>query len=241
VAFKKKRIIAGIAILCLSYVCIFLLVTTIPRTSVRFEQTKKHLKNINYDKTNSNARVQIWDAAFTVIKKNYWTGTGVGDVKDELLSQYTLLSSNESDKEKVIEDKIIKIQNNKKWFLHIKEKAKENNISVEDQLFVDAIFVLGDTKSRYKHFIKKGYNYHGQFLQTLSAVGLLGFLFLFFSLLIPAYNLGLKNKNYLLLAFMFMVFVSFITESMLERQAGVIVYAFFISFLVFIKPNDTPS
>jgi O-antigen ligase len=100
---------------------------------------------------------------------------------------------------------------------------------------------LGDTKSRYKHFIKKGYNYHGQFLQTLSAVGLLGFLFLFFSLLIPAYNLGLKNKNYLLLAFMFMVFVSFITESMLERQAGVIVYAFFISFLVFIKPNDTPS
>jgi len=241
VAFKKKRIIAGIAILCLSYVCIFLLVTTIPRTSVRFEQTKKYLKNINYEKTNSDARVQIWDAAFTVIKKNYWTGTGVGDVKDELLSQYTLLSSNESDKEKVIDDKIIDIQNNKKWFLHIKEKAKENNISVEDQLFVDAIFVLGDTKSRYKHFIKKGYNYHGQFLQTLSAVGLLGFLFLFFSLLIPAYNLGLKNKNYLLLAFLFMVFVSFITESMLERQAGVIVYAFFISFLVFIKPNDTPS
>jgi O-antigen ligase len=240
-AFQKKRIFTGILALFLSYACIFLLVTQMPKTSARLQQTKAHIKNINYSKTNSDARAQIWVAATNVIKKNYWIGTGVGDVKDELVAQYTFLSSTDSDKEKVIEDKIIEIQNNKKWFLHIKEKAKEDNISVEDQLFVDAIFVLGDTKSRYKHFINRGYNYHGQFLQTLSAVGLLGFFFLFFSLLLPAYNLGLKNKNYLLLVFMFMVFVSFITESMLERQAGVILYAFFISFLVFIKPNDIPS
>jgi|TARA_B110000263_G_scaffold94032_1_gene82239 O-antigen ligase len=241
VALKKKRIILGIVILCLSYAFIFLLVAKIPRTTARIEQTRKHLKNINYSKTNSDSRVQIWEAAANVINTNYLFGAGVGDVKDELVAQYTLLSSTDSDKEKGIEDKIIEIQNNKKWFLHIKEKAKENNILVEDQLFVDAIFVLGDTKSRYKHFINRGYNYHGQFLQTLSAVGLLGFFFLFFSLLLPAYNLGLKNKNYLLLVFMFMVFVSFITESMLERQAGVILYAFFISFLVFIRPNDIPS
>jgi len=240
-AFQKKRILIGILALFLSYVCIILLVTKMPKTSKRLQQTKEHIKNINYLKTNSDPRVQIWGAATNVIKKKYLFGTGVGDVKDELISQYELLSENDSDKNKAIEQKIIDIQRNEKWLLHIKQKAKENNISVEDQLFADAIFVLGDTKSRYKYFIKKEYNYHSQFFQTLSAVGLLGFFFLFFSLAIPAYNLGLKNKNYLLLVFMFMVFVSFITESMLERQAGVILYAFFISFLVFIKPNDIPS
>ena len=232
-AFQKKRILTGILVLFLSYACIFLLVTQMPKTSARLQQTKAHIKNINYAKTNNDARVQIWSAATNVIKKNYLFGTGIGDAKDELVSQYKFLSSNNSDKEKVIDGKIIEIQNNEKWFSHIKEKAIENNISVEDQLFADAIFVLGDTQSRYKYFIKKGYNYHSQFLQTLSTVGLLGFFFLFFSLLIPAYSLGLKNSNFLLLGFFFMVFVSFITESMLERQAGVILYAFFSSFLVF--------
>ena len=232
-AFQKKRILTGILVLFLSYTCIFLLVTQMPKTSARLQQTKAHIKNINYAKTNNDARVQIWSAATNVIKKNYLFGTGIGDAKDELVSQYKFLSSNNSDKEKVIDGKIIEIQNNEKWFLHIKEKAIENNISVEDQLFADAIFVLGDTQSRYKDFIKKRYNYHSQFLQTLSTVGLLGFFFLFFSLLIPAYSLGLKNSNFLLLGFFFMVFVSFITESMLERQAGVILYAFFSSFIVF--------
>ena len=232
-AFQKKRILTGILALFLSYACIFLLVTQMPKTSARLQQTKAHIKNINYSKTNSDARVQIWGAATNVIKKNYLFGTGVGDVKDELISQYELLSENDSEKEKAIEQIIIKIQNNERWLLHIKQKAIENNISVEDQLFADAIFVLEDTQSRYKHFIKKGYNYHSQFFQTLSAVGLLGFFFLFFSLLIPAYSLGLKNRNFLLLGFFFMVFISFITESMLERQAGVIFYAFFSSFIVF--------
>ena len=36
-----------------------------PKTSVRLEQTKKHLKNINYSKTNGDARVQIWEAAMS--------------------------------------------------------------------------------------------------------------------------------------------------------------------------------
>ena len=78
-----------------------------------------------------------------------------------------------------VEQKIEQIKHNEKWFLHIRKKAIENNISVEDQLFEDAIYVLKDKKSRYKDFIKKGYNYHSQFFQTLAAVGVLGFLFLF--------------------------------------------------------------
>ena len=145
----------------------------------------------------------------------------------------------EGEEENLVEQKIEEIKHNGKWVLHIRQKAIENNILFEDQLFEDAIYVLKDKKSRYKYFIKKGYNYHSQFFQTLAAVGVLGFLFLFFSLLIPAYNLALKNKKYLLLAFMFMIFVSFVTESMLERQAGVILYAFFSSFLILVNKGIT--
>ena len=38
---------------------------------------------------------------------------------------------------------------------------------------------------------------------------------------------------------MFMFFVSFVTESMLERQAGVILYAFFSSFLILVNKGIT--
>ena len=235
--FQKERIFTGILIVFLSYVCIFLLVTQMPKTSVRLEQTKKHLKNINYSKTNVDARAQIWVAAIRVIKKNYLKGAGIGDVKDVLINEYKILS--ESEVENLIEQKIEEIKYNKEWILHIREKAIANNISVEDQLFHDAIYILKEKKGRYKHFIKKAYNYHSQFFQTLAAVGILGFLFLFFSLLIPAYSLALKNKKYLLLSFMFMFFVSFVTESMLERQAGVILYAFFSSFLILVNKEIT--
>ena len=237
IAFQRRRIFTGILIVSLSYVCIFLLVTKMPRTSARLEETKKDLKNINYSKTNGDARVQIWEVAIRVIKKNYLKGVGVGDVKDVLINEYEILS--EAEGENLVEQKIEEIKYNKKWILHVREKAIANNISVEDQLFQDAIYVLKDKKSRYKYFIKKAYNYHSQFFQTLAAVGILGFLFLFFSLLIPTYYLALKNKQYLLFSFMFMFFLSFVTESMLERQAGVILYAFFSSFLILVNKGIT--
>ncbi len=224
---KKRKIYFGIFILLLSYVGIFFLVTKMPKTSVRLQQTKEHIKNINFSKTNSDARVQIWFAAINVIKSNYLLGTGVGDVKDVLLNEYELLSKGNS----LVDNKIEEIKRNRKWLNHIKIKAIENNIKVEDQLYEDAIYVLNDKRSRYKYFIKKGYNYHSQYFQTISAVGILGLFLLLFSLLFPIYKLGYKKKKYLLSAFLIMFFISFISESFLEREAGVILYAFFSSFL----------
>ena len=216
----------------MGYVFIFVLATSLPKLNTRINQTKKHLANMNYPKTNSDARVKIWNAAFSVVKQNYLLGAGVGDVKDALIAQYGELSKENSEEESQVKNKIIEIQNNQMWLEHIKQKAIANNISIEDQLYIDAIYVLNANQSRYKYFIKKAYNYHGQFLQTLASVGILGFIFLLFSIVLPAYKLGWKKQNYLLLALMFMLFSSFITESMLERQAGVILYAFFSSLLI---------
>ena len=234
-ASHKRNILLGIGMLALGYTFIFILITSLPKTNKRINQTKSNLENINYSKTNTEARVKIWEAAFSVIKENYLLGTGVGDVKDALISKYAELSDKNPAQEKEISQKIIEIQNYEKWFSHIKQKAKANNISVEDQLYIDAIYILDANKSRYTYFIKKGYNYQGQSLQTFASVGILGCIFLLFSLLFPALKLGWKKQDYLLCVLMLMLFASFITESMLERQAGVILYAFFTSLVILSK------
>jgi len=242
-ASHRRNILLGIGMLVLANTFIFGLITSLPKTSKRINQTKIHLENINYSKTNTDARVKIWYAAFNVIKDNYLLGTGVGDVKDAIMSKYSEFSEKNPDQEKEISQKIIEIQNHEKWFNHIKQKAKTNNILVEDQLYIDAIYVLNADQGRYTYFIRKGYNYHGQFFQTFAAVGILGFLFLLFSLLWPAFKLGWEKQDYLLIVLMLMLFISFITESMLERQAGVILYAFFTNLLILSKQeiSDKPA
>lgn len=78
----------------------------------------------------------------------------------------------------------------------------------------------------YKHQL----NSHDQFLQTFVAIGVPGFLALLLSFIIPL-SMAIRRRNSIYLVFLLLVFINFITESMLETQAGVIFYAVFNSFL----------
>jgi O-antigen ligase len=78
-------------------------------------------------------------------------------------------------------------------------------------------------------------NAHNQFLQTAVAMGIVGFLILA-AILILSGILAFKNKNWLLVLFLLMNFINFLTESILERQAGVIFFSFFLS--VFLVSKD---
>jgi len=93
------------------------------------------------------------------------------------------------------------------------EKYKENNIitAIEQRL-----------------------NAHNQYLQTFIAIGLIGFLLLSLGLVIPAI-ICLKERN--LIYFLFLIILGFniLVESMLETQAGVVFFAFFNSYLFFIR------
>ncbi|MFY9311415.1 MAG: O-antigen ligase family protein [Bacteroidia bacterium] len=75
-------------------------------------------------------------------------------------------------------------------------------------------------------------NSHNQFLNSFIALGIPGFLSLLLCLLIPAYY-SLKEKYFLYIAFVGIAGLNFLFESMLERQAGVIYFAFFYSLLYF--------
>lgn len=87
-------------------------------------------------------------------------------------------------------------------------------------------------EKKYAIIVKKNLNYHNQFMQTWAAIGLLGFTGLVFSIIIGIAH-SLKRKQFLATAFFVIVIISFLTESMLERQAGVIFYAFFSAILIF--------
>ncbi len=92
-------------------------------------------------------------------------------------------------------------------------------------------------EKKYDIIVKKNLNYHNQFLQTWAAIGLPGLLVLLLSI-ISGTVYAVKQKKFLPLAFFILVVVSFFTESMLERQAGVIFYSFFSAILIFAHRKE---
>jgi O-antigen ligase len=104
----------------------------------------------------------------------------------------------------------------------------------------------GDVKTvlveRYKEeglnvFADKKLNTHNQFLQTSIAIGLIGGLVLILMLVFPLY-LSISRKVHLYTFFILLVILNLLTESMLERQMGVVFYGFFNSLFFIIYFNE---
>ncbi len=89
--------------------------------------------------------------------------------------------------------------------------------------------------------ILSNYNAHNQFLQTAIALGAIGLIVLLMNFVIPII-LGFKSGDYLLLMFLFLFIIFSLTESSLEKQQGVLYYAFFNSLLSlgFFKNGEIP-
>ena len=84
-------------------------------------------------------------------------------------------------------------------------------------------------------------NAHNQFLQTYLGLGLIGFLLLLGSLLIPAW-FAFKKGQLLYLPFLLLILLHMSVESILEKQAGVVFYAFFnvlFFYLSFSKVSES--
>jgi O-antigen ligase len=91
-------------------------------------------------------------------------------------------------------------------------------------------------KNEFSAVLEKKLNAHNQFLQTTMAIGLIGFIVLILSLVAPLYrSFVFQNWKYAL--FLILVGFNFLFESMLERQTGVMFYAFFNALLFFEMEN----
>src|SRR5690606_12838265 len=65
------------------------------------------------------------------------------------------------------------------------------------------------------------------------------FIILFLCVILCRFKLSLKNKNTIQLFFMFSIVFFFLTESVLERQMGVVFFIFFTTLFLFMKENKT--
>jgi|GEM_PF-3268178 len=122
------------------------------------------------------------------------------------------------------------------WKIGI-EKLKEEN---------QLLFGLnpGDSRSKINEKLEeygllyyyKDYDMHNQFIQVLVQLGIVGSL-LFFFLNFTIINYAIKSKNYILLIFVICLIIFQMTESLLERNKGIVFAFFFISLLASLGKN----
>lgn len=86
----------------------------------------------------------------------------------------------------------------------------------------------------------KDYNYHNSYLQHWATHGIIGLAIFLAILLVPLFRKDVPVEGKI---FLVVCMFSFITESMLERQAGVLFFTFFYSVFFVMKPlkKDEPE
>ncbi len=96
--------------------------------------------------------------------------------------------------------------------------------------------VLNELKSSYRaneewHSYRKSFNAHNEFLETFLRIGVLGFI-IFLAIFVVIICYAIKNRDLILINFVWLMFFFFNFETMLNRIQGVIFFAFFIAVLV---------
>lgn len=178
--FSKKKFARGILILVLSITSCVSLPLIFPLAKERFVSAKNEMNEFFAgDREHYNAtslRLMTWEAGVEVVKKNFFFGTGSGDVKKQL-----------------------------------HEEARKKNYGI---------------------VAEKNLNYHNQFIQTWAATGLPGLLALISAIVLGLYS-SIHKKEFFAVSFFMILSISFLTESVLERQTGVIFYSYFAALLTF--------
>ena len=91
--------------------------------------------------------------------------------------------------------------------------------------------------NQYSGVLESRLNAHNQYLQTFIAIGIIGFFVLIGILFIPLYK-AINRRNILYVFLLSLVTFNLLFESMFERQAGVVFYAFFNGIFFFYMFAD---
>jgi hypothetical protein len=97
---------------------------------------------------------------------------------------------------------------------------------------VDAAYQMAYAENSTRLGSKYQHRSHNQYLSLLVAFGLVGFLFILFSIIFPIYYLK-GWRNYLLMVSFLVAFLSMFGEDTLETQAGATFFVFFYSIYLF--------
>ena len=81
-------------------------------------------------------------------------------------------------------------------------------------------------------FKEKDYNTHNQYLDYLLSFGSIGFLFILF-VFYYYLKMAIKNKNTLYFNFLILFYISFLTENILVRNTGIVLFTIFNSLMAY--------
>ena len=235
--YKQKKLYLGIIYTIIIFGIAKLIMSVPSALNYRYNQTVSHINSIGGDNDNSDPRKFIWTEGLKVIKENWLFGVGAGDAKTKLIEKFSAQILEKPFSNRIIDSTSAALKSNKKLLATIYKMSEKNGISLDEQIIISANKKLEAKNNRYNEFVKYAYNYHNQYLQSFAAIGLFGGLLLLILLVIPGVQFLIKKK-YLEVVFLFIVGSCFLTESMLERQAGVAFISFFYTLLIILKSNN---
>ena len=172
---------------------------------------------------------------------------------NRIMASFHQIQQNRLDESNV---KIYQVSDKKEKMVQLNEDVQTGKINARAQTWVSAVEVIkehpvcgvgtGSAKNAlmekyvaYNLSIsqQKELNAHNQFLQVTVTLGFIG-LAVFMAFLLSLFWIGWKKRNILLILFGLIVIINFCTESMLERQVGVMFFAFFFAVLSYIALAD---
>ena len=238
--YNKNRVLLGILYTLLIFIFAKLIMNIPSSLNFRYQQTVSQINNAGIDNDNSDPRKFIWGASLEILKDNWLVGSGVGDATSLLIERYLVLFSENPTSKYLIDSTIVKIEKRDKTVQHLKEIALNNETSYNEELADHAKAILKRNNAMYKILYQRKCNFHNQYLQTFAAIGLFGILALVYLLVVPFIK-AIIRLDYLNVIFLFIICSSLLTESMLERQAGVSFIIFFYTLLVGRINQHRPS
>ena len=226
--FAQSEKVRPIVILVFIVIMSFFLSENL-RNKTRVNTLKNEIGQLFSQDFKSSKRGVIWYFGFKKIQESPWIGYGNGDEFEELnQSIQSKVQLKESDVV-ALANKIIQDSSKMKSLYSIAERRGWDK---SDLHFRYAKWkLIKDSDSPYNKFYKSDYNYHNQFLQSWATSGILCLLVLLGIFFVSA-RMGVQNKDFALLAIAFLIAMSFMSESMLERQYGVIYFALILPFMI---------
>ena len=199
------------------------------RSKTRLNTAKKEIGQLFFKDHSNSTRGAIWDFGLQTIKDSPWIGHGNGDEFEVLnqaiqskvqLKEYDIVAlANKTFQDTLIMKRLYSTAERRGW-----DKSDLHYRYAKWKL-------IKNSNSPYNKFYKKFYNYHNQFLQSLATSGILCLLVLL-GIFFLSFKMGIQHKDFALLAIVFLIAMSFMSESMLERQYGVIYFALILPIMM---------
>ncbi|MDG1434754.1 MAG: O-antigen ligase family protein, partial [Saprospiraceae bacterium] len=86
--YFQQKIFQGVGMTLLAIVLLFFSIKNVPSVNQRTQAAISSAITKDSTKVNRAPRINLWNAAFTVIKENPFLGTGTGDIQVELVKIY---------------------------------------------------------------------------------------------------------------------------------------------------------